>query len=105
MSEMTYMIFFIFFLSFFLLLIFLGIPLEYQLFTIYDLGWIATELTALAVGCADPTGVACIASIVGILIGNWYMYFSTSIEWVKIIVTTPLILILWYVFMRFARGI
>lgn len=113
MNEFSFMVMVVFFLSFFILLTFVGMPFAYSVFTTIDIFWIFGQIAAVTAACviADatifgliPAGVLCTLTLLGTFVVNAFMYLVASDEYIKIMIVTPILLLIYYIILKFARG-
>lgn len=98
---LTLMVFFGY-LSF--LMTFTDIPQELRFVEPFDFVWWVGGIIGVTGACVVWSGVPCAGAIAVWGIGTVYKYVVVNLDWLKLLVFTPLIVTMIYVVMKLARG-
>ena len=92
-----------FFLAF-LGLMMLIVPPEYRFMNIFDFAWLTGGILGVGGACAIATGIPCAAALAVFGIVGFFNYMVINVNWIKILIFTPIALIMIYLITRIARG-
>ena len=97
-----------FLLTFMVFLGFLGflstLPGAPKIIEPFDFAWFVGGMIGVTGSCVVFSGVPCAAAIAIYGIVSMYQYIIVSQDWLKLLIFTPLIVVLIYLIMRLARG-
>jgi hypothetical protein len=80
-------------------------PPEYQIISPFSFATLGASLIGVAGACAIATGLPCAGALA--VFGVFDMlaqYFTTTFDWVKLLIFTPISMLLLYLAIRLARG-
>jgi len=97
-----------FLLTFMIFLAFLGfistLPGAPRILEPFDFVWFVGGMLGVAGACAVATGVPCAGAIAIFGLVSIYKYVIVRVEWIKLLIFTPLLVVLIYIVLRLARG-
>jgi hypothetical protein len=79
-------------------------PPEFVILKPFDFIWFAGSFIGLTTVCVVATGIPCAGGIVVFGMVSLYQYFIVSVDMIKLLVFTPLLVVLIYIAMRLAKG-
>ena len=80
------------------------IPEELKFIEPFDFVWWVGGIIGVAGACVVWTGLPCAGAIAIWGIGTVYKYVVVNLEWLKLLVFTPLVVTMIYIIMKLARG-
>ena len=92
------------FLAFFGAMIFLGLPVEYQILSTFDFAFMTGSIIGISGACVIATGLPCAIALVVFGLISLFTYIIVSIEIIKLLIILPLIFTFIYIIARLGRG-
>jgi hypothetical protein len=93
----------LFFLSFLgFMAVFL--PPEFQIMNAFDFLWFGGGIVGVAGACVVLTGLPCAVALVIFGAVSLFTYVIVLVSWIKLLIFTPVVIIVVYLVSRLARG-
>lgn len=82
----------------------LMLPEPMRFMSMFDFGWMGGGIIGVSGACAIATGIPCAAALGIFGFGSFILYVVVSVEWLKIILFTPIVIVLMYIVSKLGRG-
>lgn len=105
MAEWKFIMFFAIFMAFLTFIMSLpGFPSQYKFVNAFDFIWLTGGIIGVAGACAISTGIPCAGALAVWGFLGVFNYIIVSVEWVKLLVFTPIAVTLIFIIARLGRG-